>query len=310
MPVGPSHGARGGRSRSGGGFSSSTGSSSRYRTGRSTRVFYYGGTGGSYNATPMSPKSIKITATVFGLIFSIIFLIVSISLLFTNAGPAALIRKDAGEYAEIIKRASANEDGYYLITIDNITCTGGSHDGYDITYRFRGNYNSSFDAYSYLKRNGVQYFYLEFTFTDSSGNNVTGETYAMYSESAIDGFSEITFAYTKLYDNDGSWDVINANYNLASNTEYLKYRDAAIAGGIMLAISALLVVFLIYAWYRVAHDLPIFKKADKDETASKNEEKVQKRVCSYCGSDAKEDTQKCSACGSRSFKYIFVKKKK
>lgn len=213
--------------------------------------------------------------------------------------------KDAREYYEIIERAENGESGYYTINIDNLTnyLNGISGDVY--SFEFSGNHDAYITAESYLDYKGVVYFYLRYHFTDDSNNYISGETYASYSYSAVLGLDSIEFAYTKLYDNDGSWDCIPTNYKLSNNMEYNKAVNKIV---IFLAISieassfcALFVFFII-----------LIKKKEQEESQKKEEkETVVKviKVCPYCGGSNFSSNNVCNNCGSTEFKTITLKRK-
>ena len=312
MPVGPSHGSRGrsssssSRSRSSSRSYSSRSSSRSYSGSRSyggnrTTVIFAGG-GGSYAPhTPLSSKAKKITALVVGIIICLIIGIIGFSKFSNNIGSASLMRKDAKEYAQIISKAQNGKDGYFLVHINNIKCVGSSHYGYEMEYCFESNeYNFRATAYNYIKKSGVEYFYIEYRFTDDQNRTINGETYTCYSESAIQSLDEMTIAYTKVYDGDGSWDSMDVNYKLKNNIDYWKAKTASITGASLLIVGFGLSALFIYMIVRIKQNKPIFKKADSLNNANSKPERKH-RTCKYCGSIVDKDIFKCPSCGSRQF---------
>ena len=313
MPVGPSH-SRGGSSRSSGpsgfgrssgGFSSSRSSyssPSRSRSSHHTTVVYTGGGGGYYGGIyvkPMSPKAKKITALVFGVIFCLIIGLVGAFKFVNNIGTVSLMRQDAREYAQIIKKAQKGEDGYYLAHFDLIS-SGSGHTGYEIYYKkVSPDRNFSATAYNYVYKNGVEYFYLEYEFTDTEGRRISGETYTCYSENAVQGLSEITIAYTKNFDNDGSWDSMDINYKLSNNMDYWLASRNTLSGLGMAVVFLGLTALFIYMIVRISQNKPIFKKANAVEQA-KEEVRIH-RTCKHCGSIVRPEVVKCPSCGSGQF---------
>lgn len=308
MPVGPSHGSRSGGSSSRSSGSRSSGSSSSSgsyrsssRSSRHTTVYVGGGYyGGGRSRTP---KEKKIIALVWGIIFASVILIIAASLFFDNVGPMNLIKQDAGEYAQIIERAQNQEEGYYIVEITNIKQSGCGHVGYDVYYNLSGSHDSYFTAYNYLKRNGIVYFYFEYSFVDSEWGRIYGESYASYSENAVTGLTGMTLAYTKAYDNDGSWDVIDVNYSLGKNIEYLSYKDSVIIGVILFIIALGLDSLFIYMIVRVVKNKKIFGKTATNATQTKTIQPTNnQKVCAYCGSIVDKYARRCSSCGAKMFK--------
>jgi len=321
MPVGPSHGSRGrsssssrSSSRSSSSRSSRSYGSSRSYSGNRTTVIVAGGGGysGGGEFKPMSPKAKKITWLVIGIIFCLIIGIVGVSKFSKNIGSVSLMKRDAKEYAQIISNAKKGKEGYYLVHIDNIKNTGSSHYGYEMEYSFSSSsYKFSATAYNYQVKNGVEYFYIEYQFTDDEGRKINGETYTAYSEAAIQSLDEMTIAYTKIYDGDGSWDSMDVNYKLKNNIDYWFVKKEATVGGFLSVIFLGLVALFIYMIVRIKQDKPIFKKSDTVTGDIAGKPPVRHhRTCKYCGSIIAKDVFKCPSCGSRQFYEPTVKEEK
>ena len=319
MPVGPSHGG-GSHSHSSSGGSRSSGSSSSYSSSHSSSSYsssrhstcYVGGGGGYYGShTPMSSKEKKKLWLIIGIVIFSITAIIG-SLLFSfNIGSTLLIRKDAREYKEIIERANNHEEGYYLITINDISTHGYSNEGnYMITYGLWGDHDSSFEAIYEVKRNGVYYFYLTYSFVDDYGRNLSGESYTAYSESAVKGLSSMTFAYTLEYDKDGSWDIIDVNYSLKTNMDYWKVHTKTLVGLFMFILFAGLDAFFIYMLVRVCKEQQILSKKEEKNSSEQPSQKdnFERMVCEFCGTMIGKSDKKCPSCGGTKFVVTKIKK--
>lgn len=309
MPVGPSHRSHNssGRSSSRSYSSSSRSYSSSRRSSYSSPRRYYSSTtyySGDYGGSvSISPKSWAITGIVFGFIFAVVILILGAVLFCTNVAPSILMAKDAREYYEIIENAENGEQGYYLITISDIRNTGASTSGGNPTiYRFHGSNASYFEGYTEVRRSGVNYYYLLYEFTDESGRQLNGETYSCYSESALLGLSEITFAYTKEYDADGSWDIIPTNYKLKGNMDYARCNSNVFIGIVLFLAGIGLFVLFINLSKKVSkmNETSSSSQTDNSTTQTKARTHVYK-VCSYCGSHLPINEGKCSSCGAKNF---------
>ena len=148
-------------------------------------------------------------------------------------------------------------------------------------------------------KNGVEYFYIEYSFTDELGQHVTGETYTAYSEAAIQSLSEMTSDYTKVYDGDGSWDSMDVNYKLKNNIDYWFAKKEAATGATLAVIGFGLTALFVYMIIKISKNQPIFKK--QDVSTQENKPVRKHRTCKYCGSIVSKDVFKCPSCGGRQF---------
>lgn len=314
MPVGPSHRSRSSSSRSYGGSSRSSSSSSRsyssssrsYSSSRyrsSSSYDYDGGGYSSYHRIPKPPKTNRqkaILAAVWGLVFSLIIAFIGGLLFGLNVGSASLIRRDAGEYAQIIKRAQQGKEGYYLIEI-NLQPSGSGQHGYEKEYSFQGDHEAYFKAYNEVRKNGVDFFYFVYNFTDDEGRRINGETYTCYSENAVNGIESITIAYTKDYDRDGSWDSMDVNYKLSKNMDYIVRAEPAAVGGVLMFVFAGLSAYLIVLLVQLHKGKFTFS----DEKVAKKKVEITHKKCQYCGNRMTVNQSSCQACGARTFENIF-----
>ena len=308
MPVGPSHNR--GRS-SGSSFSSSRSSSSSYRSSSSSSRSY--SSGGHYHRhshttyysgveIEMSPRGWAIFGLVWGFLFVIIFALIGADMIANNLPYRSLMRRDAVEYQQIIDKANNGEDGYYKITIEGIRNTGSSTHGENPTeFSLSSNSNRFYaTAYSEVKRSGVYYYYLDFGFTDDAGNRITGTTYSYYAEAAVMSMSSIDLIYTKKYDGDGSWDIIQSNYMLSKNMDYWYTGKQVVTGAIFAAVALGLGVLFVWCSVKV-HKSRKEEKAMSGAGASATNE-IKYKSCRYCGCQVRYENDRCSACGSREFR--------
>ena len=306
MPVGPSH-------HRGGGFRSSSSRSSRsrssYRSSSSGRSYhshtYWGG------SVEISPRAAAIIGIIIGFIVAISGLVASVTAIANNWSYRILMRKDAQEYQEIIDRAHAGEDGYYIITYDNIMISGSSTVGEHPTeYQLTNNYNGFYaTAYSEVTKNGVNYYYLVVAFDALDGTRITGTTYTYYSEAAVAGLSSITLVYTKEYDGDGSYDIIQENYSLDKNIDYWHTGKCVGLGFGGVAESLGLGLLMIWCCKRLkkskktSNEMPEdIKEKWENMVAEGKDGTIQ--ACVYCGSTYDLSVRKCESCGSKEFKVI------
>jgi hypothetical protein len=230
----------------------------------------------------------------------------------TNLPYRRLMRRDATEYLEIIDKANTGEDGYYKIHIDGIrnssaSTVGGNPTEYGLSTR---DYKFYASAYTEVKRDGVYYYYLDLTFEDEEGREITGTTYSYYSEAAVMGMESIDLVYTKTYDGDGSWDIIQSNYSLDKNQDYWYTGKQVTTGAILLVVAIGLGVLFVWCSTKV-HKSRMREKglggadasASTDtSTYSTTSTTNRYKYCKYCGTQNSYDSSRCSACGSREFK--------
>ena len=318
MPVGPSHG----RGRSSSSFRSSSSSrrssSSSYRS-SSSRSYgghrhYHGHSHTTYYGSGieinMSPRGWAIFGLIWGFLFVLIFGIIGMNKISTNLPYRRLMRRDATEYLEIIEKANAGEDGYYKIHIENISnssasTVGGNPTEYGLstpTYDFYAR------AYTEVMRDGVYYYYLDLTFEDGEGREISGTTYSYYSEAAVIGMSSIDLVYTKEYDGDGSWDIIQANYSLDKNLDYW-YTGNQVTTGVIFVVVALGFGALFVWCSTLVHKARMKAKESSgtDSTTNATENTTTStttkyKYCKYCGTQNPYESSRCNACGSREFK--------
>ncbi len=241
---------------------------------------------------------------------------------------------DNSYYVDMIEKAKADEDGYYLITIDFTTY---------INYDY---YTNDEPGVYYLGDLGVQeIFYIVYEFdnphdvmTDEYGNplhdiegnpickTLTGVTYAQFTKSQIYGLhGELEIAYHK--DSVDGWVSMNTSYptELSSNREYMftqqllaeseeSFNGLSTIFFIAVGIDAVIVVAFVLT---IVVTIKNSKKESELEEAKKKEEireskakadaieeelKKKNRVCDYCGCSVPDNATKCPVCGASKFK--------
>lgn len=239
-------------------------------------------------------------------------MIIGVVLLMDNVSYHITMRKDASEYQEIIDNANSGMSGYYKIHIGDIRKSwSNSSGGYPTEYGFYGNNDYVAEAYCEVQKNGVNYYYIDFEFRDDNGNYVSGTTYTYYSESALLGLSSLDLVYTKEYDSDGSWDVIQENYSLSDNIDYW-YTGKNITTGVILILVAV-GLFVLFVWCSMRLSKSKDKESDAQTSSSATEISPNKsaqsqdnfdkfKVCTYCGCHVRIGDDRCNACGSRDFR--------
>ena len=256
------------------------------------------------------------TFIVVGFILVASFLIISVVKIQRNLGSSILMIKDSREYYDIIEKANDGEEGYYKITITGISSynSGSSWNGdysYSI-YKLEGDYSFYGTAEEYWYVNGIAYYYISFSFLDGEGRTIQGETYTYYSQSAIAGLTEIDFVYTRKYDSDGSWDIIQENYRLRDNIDYKMTSREVNEGFLMLAASVAVGICLGFLANRAREldsDLKPIKKpvpvtATSNTQVAKPEPIYTYKVCMYCGSHLPINDNECDSCGAKKFKIV------
>lgn len=318
MPVGPSHRSRGSSSsRSGGSHSSSRSysssrssrsySSSSYSHRRSYDYDYYGGSSITIHTTP---RGWAIFGIVLGFLTAIIMAIVGITKLTTNISYHVLMRQDAREYLEIIEKANNGEEGYYIKEITGLRVTSASSSGglpteYGLTAKGSQDgwyYETDIEAYTEVRKNGINYYWFDISFySEELGTRISGITYSYYSEAQVNGLSSLNIVYTKTYDGDGSWDIIQQDYDLDKNMDYWYAGNQILKGVILFIVAAGLGVLMAWCCKLVKNH---GKKKEKSNTSKVQEITNKFKECQYCGSQIRLDDTHCSTCGAKKFNRI------
>ena len=314
MPVGPSHNRGSSRSSSSSGRSHSSSSrsysssSSRSHSSYSSSYTYYGGSGASIS---ISPRGWARFGIVVGFIATLIMAIIGFAKLVNNIPYHYLMRKDAKEYLEIIDKANRGEAGYYIKEITGIRGSGSSTVGGNPTeYRLSsegedsGWYdNTSISAYCEVTKGGVNYYWFDITFySEELDERISGITYSYYSEAQVSGLSSLNLVYTKAYDGDGSWDIIQQDYSLKKNIDYWYAGNQIFKGVLLIVLAGGLGTLMV--WCCILLHRKGKNKEEKAEDKQIQDISDKFKECTYCGAQYPLDKESCSACGSKKFKKI------
>ncbi len=322
MPVGPSHRSRSSSSSSRS-YSSSRSSSSRSYSSSSSRSYssssrsyshrpsydydYYGGASISIHTTP---KGWAIFGIVVGFLTAIIMAIVGIVKLTNNIPYHSLMRKDAREYLEIIEKAQNGEEGYYIKEITGLRVTstssvGGSPTEYGLTAKGSQSgwyYETDIEAYTEVRKSGINYYWFDISFySEELDDRISGITYSYYSEAQVNGMSTLSIVYTKTYDGDGSFDIIQLDYSLDKNMDYWYAGNQILKGVILFVVATGLGVLMAWCCRLVKNH---GKKKEEADTSKVQEITNKYKECQYCGSQIRLDDTHCSTCGAKKFNRI------
>lgn len=244
MPVGPSHGSRGGSSFSGG-SSFNSGSSNRSNSGSSSGNSFWGAfiggmVGGAlsqrrrnrfYSRYGYYPEDKDIESMpkrnppTFLLVLSIICAFICLVTFFIRqdtvstrdaiSARISIMETDWVEYKNLIDTAKLNDssDDYYITTAE----FG------NLKYTYYDDNPTAPGAYLDFTSNGISYYFIVYEYTDYDGNEYTGSTYTQFSASQIANLGgEIEIAY---FSKSGSEHYsINTNYELDKCQEYVEYK--------------------------------------------------------------------------------------
>lgn len=337
MPVGPSHGSRGGSSFSGGSSHSSGSNSSSSSNGSFFGALVGGIIGGAlsqrrrqrffsrYGYYPEDkdvqslpkrnpPTFLLVLSIICAFICFVTFLIRSDTLetrdLISNR--ISIMETDWVEYKDLIDKASLNVDDDYYIT----TASFGSmkYTSYDDNPTAKG-------AYLDFQSNNISYYFIVYEYTDHEGNTFTGTTYTQFSASQVANLGgQIEIAY---YSKSGAEHYsINTNYKLDSCQEYIEYKKLLTnynnsAKNLMIAIIVEIVFVALFVTLYIlklrkynkliAQDDELLYQKKKAETdkAKAEAEVVQtevaskNRFCKYCGCKIDPGSNVCSSCGAK-----------
>ncbi len=334
MPIGPSHGSRGGgRSFGGGGRGFSFGGGRRHSStaavarnivigglvysiaeDRARRRFYsrYG-----YNPTPDEIRAMPHRSHPGNFLFWAIFFVV-IAIITMGTRLSAYENK-----ARLMK---SEYDTYYSPLIENATEAGTN--GYYKTIASFKNAADDVDVFNYyysdpdepgvyldFERDDISYYFIVYEYTDArTGQTHTAMTYTQFSGSqyqALNGEIEIAY-YSKAGAEHYS---INTSYNVKECAEYKYYKSNSnkflIAFIVELVIVALLTTLYVIKLKKynklVAEDDALLfqkrqaetQKAQAEAQEAQYDAQRKNRFCQYCGSQIDEHTNTCSSCGAK-----------
>ena len=338
MPIGPSHGSRGGSSSFGGGHSGGSSRSSRSSgsslggaiiggliysmfANRRRRHFHnhYG-----YDPSPDEINSMprRATPTKY-LIFAIVFAIISAITMFVHVTYSNNV-KSLNNTISIMKNDYYND---YKPMFDKATESG--TDGYYITTATFKNYKyisysdnpTSTGYYLDFVKDNISYYFIVYSYYDlRTGELCNGTTYSQFSANEVQNLNgKIKIAYFSK-NGEPSYSM-NTNYNFETCAEYKYYSDLAstyknsATKSLLIFIAEIAVVGLFVTLYilklkkykkLIAQDEELLFKKRQAETekaqAEAEEAKLdvinKNRFCQYCGSKIDPNTNSCTSCGA------------
>lgn len=250
-----------------------------------------------------------------GFILTIVLAIIGVLKLYNNIPYHILMRKDAREYMEIIDKANNGDAGYYIKHIYDIKCTSSSTNGDEPTeygLESEGLDDSTWrddtyiDAYSEVRKNGINYYWLEISFySEEFDERIKGITYSYYSQAAVTGLSYLNIVYTRSYDGDGSWDIIQQEYDLSKNIDYWYAGNQILWGVILIILAGGVGTLMVWCSIKLHnHGKPKKEKETKETKVETITIEDKFKECEYCGAQMRLDDTSCMVCGARRFKKI------
>lgn len=327
MPIGPSHGSRGGGgdrdSRSSGGGGNLLGSivggviggmltaGARRRRRHYREERYHHRDGGSYENEPATPSRRKPTGFLILAIITlfITFFTFSIRNGFVHSAETqnkyiATMKSDWSEYKELFDKAEEQEaladtDPTKTHFITTATFSQQKHTSYEANPTNPGIYYD-------FTLNNVQYYFIVYSYFDASGASHTGTTYSQFSANQADGFSSsIEVAYT--VDSNGQYVSMNTGYNLENCAEY-KYRLAMVeankqlAGRVIIAIvvEILLIALFVFLFIKKLKKYKALIAQDEVAYTQKQQAEVDEAQAKAEAAQAEADSKNriCAFCGS------------
>ena len=325
MPIGPSHGSRGGSSsggssrRSGGGGFNLGGAilgGLIYGLFAGRRRRRYENEGNGENQLPYRPRPTKY------LVFAILFAIFAAITMVVRV----VLTNTVKSYEADIKTIERDYENDYKPLIEKATTTG--TDGcYKATARFGSTVYRTYPseptnigAYLDFERNGYSYYFIIYEYYDVVKHaKVKGTTYTQFSASQIQSYNgEIEIAYYSVGQESYS---INMNYKTYKTPEYEHKQDvissnkSAANTALIVFIVEILIIGLFVALFvtklkkykkLVKQDEELFlqkrqaetEKAQAEAQGAQIDAQRKNRFCQYCGSQIDEHTNTCTSCGA------------
>lgn len=331
MPIGPSHGSRGGGSSFGGG--SSSGGSRRsggsnlggailggiiYSMFANRRRRRYENTGDGENQLPYRPRPTKF------LVFAIIFAVfAAITMVLRTAMVSTM--KSYQESLDIIKTDYTNEykpmldavKGYSIAPgQDYVDCGNGYYktiasfknsSGYVSKYTTYGDNPSTPGAYLDFEEDGISYYFIVYRYIDHNGAAYIGTTYTQFSASQYQNLGgEIEIAY---HSKSGSERYsINTSYTDYKTPEYKNYeeavegnKDAALIFLFIFIGEIALVALFVFLYVKKLKKYKKLVKQDEELFLQKRQAEADKATAEAEGAqiEAQRKNRFCQYCGSQ-----------
>lgn len=328
MPIGPSHGSRGGFS---GGSRSSGGRSSGGRSGgsflgsvvggmiggmltagarRRTRNHYDGGGPADEPATPSRrrPTAFLVLAIIMAFVT---FFTVSVRNGFARSSEThndyvQTMKADAIEYNDIIAKAQAqaslpdsDPNKTHFITKASV----GNH----VFSSYSSNPTMS-GVYKDFTLNSIEYSFIVYSFEDYDGRTQKGTTYSQFSPTQAQSYKgsddALEIAYTFV---DGQCVSINTGYNLENCAEY-KYELALVESNkqlagrviIFIVVEVLLIALFVFLYIKKLKKYKLLVKQDEEAYSQKQQAEVDEAVAKAESAQKEADKKNrvCAFCGS------------
>ena len=338
MPIGPSHGARGGGFSSGsdGGRSRSSSKSgggsflgsvvghvlgaailtagARRRRRRFEQRHGYNPSDDDFNSMPR-----RKAPTLFLVLAIITAVIAAFTMTLRNGvvrskekyeNTVAIMTEDWNEYKTLIEKAEDGTANYYTATAEFNTRKYESHTA-----------NPTETGYYYdFTLNGISYYFIVYEYVDHSGEVYKGTTYSQFSANQVQQLNgELEIAY---FDDNGDHYSINKSYNFETSPEH-KYYLSLVAGNASSAktfLTAFIVEILVIALFVALYILKLKKykkliaqdeelilkkqqaevdKAEAEADAAQHVAERHNRFCQYCGGQLDADSNTCTSCGAK-----------
>lgn len=331
MPIGPSHGSRGGRSSFSGGSSGGSRRSGGSNLGGAIlggiiysmfanrrRRRYEQVNGDGENQLPYRPRPTKY------LVFAIIFAVfAAITMIFRSAFVSTM--NSYQETLDIIKTDYTNEYKPMIDAVKNYEIPVGQHyvdcgNGYYKTvasFKNSSGYVSVFSTYSdnpqapgaYLdfEEDGISYYFIVYRYIDHNGDAYIGTTYTQFSASQYTNLGgQIEIAYHSK--TGGERYSINTNYLTYETAEYENYEDvvesnksAATIFLIAFVVELALIALFVFLYVKKLKKYKVLVKQDEELFLQKRQAEADKAQAEAEGAqiEAQRKNRFCQYCGSQ-----------
>ena len=336
MPIGPSHGSRGGGSSFGGG---SSGGSRRSSGGSNLGGAILGGiiysmfanrrrrryeqmNGNGENQLPYRPRPTKylVFAIIFAIFASITMLIRSALVSTANSYQETLdiIRTDYTEsykpMIDAVKNHNLPNDAEY--GDEPVDCGSGYYktiasfknsSGYVSVFSTYGDNPQTPGAYLDFQEDGISYYFIVYRYIDHNGDAYIGTTYTQFSASQYQNLGgQIEVAYHSKA--GGERYSINTSYTTYETAEYENYeevvesnKDAASIFMIVFVVEIALVALFVFLYVKKLKKYKALVKQDEELFLQKRQAETEKAQAEAEGAQiaAQRKNRFCQYCGSQ-----------
>ena len=332
MPIGPSHGSRGGRS-SFGGSSSSSGSSRRsggsnlggailggiiYSMFANRRRRRYENSGDGENQLPYRPRPTKylVFAIIFA-IFAAITMIIRSALVSTQKSYQETLDIIKTDYTESYKPMIDAVKDYEIADGEDYVNCGNGYYKTVASFKNSSGYVSVFSTYSdnpqtpgaYLdfQEDGISYYFIVYRYIDHNGDAYIGTTYTQFSASQYQNLGgEIEIAYHSK--SGGERYSINTSYTTYETAEYKNYKEvvednksAASIFLIVFIVELAVVALFVFLYVKKLKKYKTLVKQDEELFLQKRQAEADKATAEAEGAqiEAQRKNRFCMYCGSQ-----------